>query len=78
MKLFGTLFWIIGTISVLSFDDRLKLTDAKFIAVLGFVFFTGALIAFSDKIRSLKAFGGGLEFAEKEINKSTVNGVRKV
>lgn len=70
MKVLGLLLWLIGFASVLYFKNSMKLTPAEFTAALCFVFFCGALLAFYDRIKSLKVFGGGVEFAENRINKA--------
>jgi hypothetical protein len=77
-QLFGLLFAVVifGVGVYLKRDSWFS--DAAFASALAYAFFGGALIAFSDRVRSLKVFGGSLDFAEERINKATDKAVARI
>jgi len=74
----GSLLWIGGFSSLVVFKTSLGLDSTEFIASVIFILFVGMLVAFSDRLKSLKALGGGVEFAERRISKFTDDAIARI
>ncbi len=74
----GLLFAIIVFAVGIYLKTRAELSDVALASILGFGLIGGALIAFYDRIKSVKTPAGTVELAEQRIDKAAEKAIAKI